>query len=210
MTLDDGVVVRYGALCVATGASPRCPLPETCDGDGVDVHEVRDVESAEALARRVSESARASSSSSTRRIALAGNGGIALELVDALCGRGMALDGLESCELVWLVKHASVGDAFFDVDVADFLARALELRRRRDDGRRQGGDDRLVRARAVVVVDVFRAAARHVGLGAVRPQAVLGTQARAFGMSARVARAAAVDGGALTPKRDGNHLAERF
>ena len=134
VTLDDGVVVRYGALCVATGASPRCPLPETCDGDGVDVHEVRDVESAEALARRVSESARASSSSSTRRIALAGNGGIALELVDALCGRGMALDGLESCELVWLVKHASVGDAFFDVDVADFLARALELRRRRDDG----------------------------------------------------------------------------
>ena len=134
VTLDDGVVVRYGALCIATGARPRCPLPETCDGDGVDVHEVRDVESAEALARRVSESARASSSSSARRIALAGNGGIALELVDALCGRGMALDGLESCELVWLVKHASVGDAFFDVDVADFLARALELRRRRDDG----------------------------------------------------------------------------
>ena len=136
VTLDDGRVVRYGALCVATGASPRCPLPETCDGRGVDVYAARDVESAEALARRVRASARASASTCSRRIALVGNGGIALELVDALCGRGLAVEGLESCELVWLVKHAAVGDAFFDVDVADFLARALELRRREG-----GGDD---------------------------------------------------------------------
>jgi len=108
VTLDDGRVVRYGALCVATGATPRCPLPETCDGRGVDVYAARDVESAEALARRVRASARAASTSSTstcaRRIALVGNGGIALELVDALCGRGLAVEGLESCELVWLVK----------------------------------------------------------------------------------------------------------
>ena len=90
------------------------------------------------------------SSSSTRRIALAGNGGIALELVDALCGRGMALDGLESCELVWLVKHAPVGDA--PTSTLRFLARALELRRRRDDGDvREEMIDWL--RRAVVVVD---------------------------------------------------------
>lgn len=147
VTLDDGRVVRYGALCVATGATPRCPLPETCDGRGVDVYAARDVESAEALARRVRASARAASTSTcARRIALVGNGGIALELVDALCGRGLAVEGLESCELVWLVKHAAVGDAFFDVDVADFLARALELRRRRGDD----DDENTTRARGGV------------------------------------------------------------
>ena len=143
LTLDDGARVRYGALCVATGATPRCPLPEASDG-AVDAHEVRDVESADALARRLSSmtaTASADSDSKTKRIAIAGNGGIALELVDALCVRGLRARGLEACELVWLVKHGEVGDAFFDVDAADFLLRALDARRRDGEAKDDDGAD---------------------------------------------------------------------
>jgi len=141
LTLEGGIEVGYDTLCVATGAMPRCPLPEASDGS-VDVFEVRDVESVDALARRL-ESALAR----TKRIALVGNGGIALELVDALCGRGIALDGIEACELVWVVKHDGVGDAFFDVDAADFFTRVLETRAKggfvtaRDDERDWSVDD---------------------------------------------------------------------
>lgn len=141
LTLEGGIEVGYDTLCVATGAVPRCPLPEASDGS-VDVFEVRDVESVDALARRL-ESALAR----TKRIALVGNGGIALELVDALCGRGIAMDGIEACELVWVVKHDGVGDAFFDVDAADFFTRVLETRAKggfvtaRDDERDWSVDD---------------------------------------------------------------------
>ena len=74
-------------------------------------------------------------------MAIAGNGGIALELVDALCGRGARARGLEACELVWLVKHGEVGDAFFDVDAADFLLRAFEARRRDGEANDDDGAD---------------------------------------------------------------------
>lgn len=47
----------------------------------------------------------------------AGNGGIALELVGALRG---VLD------VVWVLKHGHVGDAFFDTDAAAFLLKQLE------------------------------------------------------------------------------------
>ena len=143
LTLRDGRRVRYGALCVATGASARCPMPEAADG-AADVHEVRDVESADALARRLRTLAATTGRGEggrARRVAIAGNGGIALELVDALCGRGARARGLEACELVWLVKHGEVGDAFFDVDAADFLLRAFEARRRDGEANDDDGAD---------------------------------------------------------------------
>ena len=44
-----------------------------------------------------------------------GNGGIALEIVHALKG----------VEILWVVKHSHIGDAFFDVDAAQFLLEEL-------------------------------------------------------------------------------------
>ena len=119
--------ISYGTLVIATGAVPRWPMPVDVCEDAVDVRCVRDVEDVEALARTVV--ATATRAGGARRVALAGNGGIALELVDALCGTGLDVPGLEECELTWLVRHGEVGDAFFDVDAAEFLSRALEARR---------------------------------------------------------------------------------
>lgn len=50
-----------------------------------------------------------------KRVAIVGNGGIALEIVHALKG----------VEIIWVVKHTHIGDAFFDVDAAQFLLEEL-------------------------------------------------------------------------------------
>ena len=42
---------------------------------------------------------------------------------------------------MWLVKHGEVGDAFFDVDAADFLLRALDARRRDGEANDDDGAD---------------------------------------------------------------------
>lgn len=125
---------------------------------------VRDTDSVDALRRRLA---------TARRVLLVGNGGIAMELVGALCGgglregaRGGSTAGGEGCEgkysggggggvcrdgeeedvdrgasgsgdgddsspssgpeLVWAVRHPTVGDAFFDRDAAGFLLGLLE------------------------------------------------------------------------------------
>lgn len=87
--------------------------------------------------------------SGCRRVVVVGNGGIALELVGCLSqlaaasgssstqggstvpdtglqGSGAADDsagGGGGLEVVWAMRHGHVGDAFFDVDAADFLLR---------------------------------------------------------------------------------------
>lgn len=63
-----------------------------------------------------------------RRVAVVGNGGIALEL--------MAL--LRGIEVVWAVKHEHIGDAFFDRDAAEFLLEELQAQHAQ-----QGGAKRL-------------------------------------------------------------------
>ena len=129
LTLDTGACVRYGALCVATGARPRRAVPES-----VDALEVRDVESVDALARRVTRA-------NATTVVLVGNGAIALEIVDALCGVGVASTrAMEACELVWVMKHDALGDAMFDADAADFFGRILRARRRMKAARRATED----------------------------------------------------------------------
>ena len=124
--------VGYGTLVIASGGVPRSPTPAVADPRAVDVRFVRDVESVESVARALGDAARGA-----KRVAVVGNGGVALELVDALCGRGVETGEASSDassdddlgELVWLVRHDAIGDAFFDVDAGGFLARALERRR---------------------------------------------------------------------------------
>jgi pyridine nucleotide-disulfide oxidoreductase domain-containing protein 1 len=57
-----------------------------------------------------------------KRVVIVGNGGIALEIVHAL----------KRVEIIWVVKHGHIGDAFFDVDAAQFLLE--ELYREQDIG----------------------------------------------------------------------------
>ena len=129
LTLDTGACVRYGALCVATGARPRRAVPAS-----VDALEVRDVESVDALARRVTNA-------NATAVVLVGNGAIALEIVDALCGVGVeSTRAMEACELVWVMKHDALGDAMFDADAADFFGRILHARRRMKAARRAKKD----------------------------------------------------------------------
>ena len=138
LTLDTGGCVRYGALCVATGARPRRAVPAS-----VDALEVRDVESVDALARRVTNA-------NATAVVLVGNGAIALEIVDALCGVGVASTrAMEACELVWVMKHDALGDAMFDADAADFFGQILHARRRMKAAARRVTEDWAVYPKVV-------------------------------------------------------------
>lgn len=128
--LSDGRQVPYDKLAVCSGARPRPAA------DSPHVHMLRDVESVQQLAARLSKAF---------RVMVVGNGGIALELVSALRG----------VQVVWSLKHGHIGDAFFDLDAAAFLltemaqhqerldressAAALEGQLGPDDGRGSGG-----------------------------------------------------------------------
>ncbi|KAI8475905.1 MAG: hypothetical protein J3K34DRAFT_390491 [Monoraphidium minutum] len=105
--LRDGAgeeVLRYDALCICAGARPKV----------VARHErvvtLRDTESVQEFARRLVGS---------RRVAVVGNGGIALELIGAVRG----------VELVWVMRHGHVGDTFFESEAAEFLLADMAARR---------------------------------------------------------------------------------
>eukprot|EP01026_Neomeris_dumetosa_P019331 TRINITY_DN17796_c0_g2_i5.p1 TRINITY_DN17796_c0_g2~~TRINITY_DN17796_c0_g2_i5.p1 ORF type:complete len:506 (+),score=83.99 TRINITY_DN17796_c0_g2_i5:87-1604(+) len=96
VVLQDGSSVAYDKLCLATGARPKLL------SDNENVMTVRDTESVEMLAQRLQ---------GTKRAIVVGNGGIALEVLPAMT----------NCEVIWVLKHRHIGDAFFDVDAAQFL-----------------------------------------------------------------------------------------
>lgn len=54
-----------------------------------------------------------------RRVMVVGNGGIALELIGSLT----------DVDVTWVLKHGHIGDAFFDVDAAEFLLQQLQHQR---------------------------------------------------------------------------------
>jgi hypothetical protein len=70
---------------------------------------LRDTQSALELSERLK---------GARRIAIVGNGGIALELVHEI----------RTCEIVWTVRDSHIGNSFFDNDAAAFLAPSLSSR----------------------------------------------------------------------------------
>ena len=96
VVLNSGEVLSYGKLALCTGASPK-------------VHDnspflltVRDTDSAQTLNKALSKA---------RKVIVAGNGAIALELVTKI----------RNVDLTWIVKHEHVGDSLLDCDVAQFL-----------------------------------------------------------------------------------------
>lgn len=169
--------LAYDQLCVCAGAAPRSVFlgnARSTDGEKNEKNEktrsdplplekrrependaaretlaasitivVRDAESVDALRERTRRA---------RRVLLVGNGGIAMELADALCRDDVARERSaakenESAakedrpllkpsrtetavandrELVWAARHAAIGDAFFDRDAAAFLADVAE------------------------------------------------------------------------------------
>ena len=119
LELGSGRIVEYGKVSLCTGASPRVHLV-----DSSRVLTVRDTDSAERLSEALARA-------STRRVVVAGNGAIALEVVNKLRG----------VEIVWVVKHAHVGDSLLDVDVSLHLLDQFE---RQNKGKvvvtRRGGD----------------------------------------------------------------------
>lgn len=193
----------YDQLCVCTGAAPRpaidllhqgTPVTHSLKGkqkvlthgtSGVEGEEGSDssaaLRSSDAFAKEVMVTVRDIDSvdllraklASARRVLLVGNGGIAMEIVGALCGgtregmhrRHAPGDGRGSGderagagattappELVWAVRHATIGDAFFDRDAASFLLGLLMQEASspseappKEEVLGKGGDDRVRR-----------------------------------------------------------------
>jgi hypothetical protein len=76
---------------------------------------VRDTDSVAGVASQLGALKRRSESERDPKIMVVGNGGIALDLV-------ASLRGVDVC---WVVRHESIGDAFFDAEVGVFLLEEL-------------------------------------------------------------------------------------
>ena len=94
----------YERAILAPGATPRRLSPHPA------VMVLRDADTVASLAATLA---------GARCVVVAGNGGIALGLAHALASGGRPHAPLR---VVWAAKHGHVGDAFFDVDAAAFLA----------------------------------------------------------------------------------------
>ncbi|XP_033888769.2 pyridine nucleotide-disulfide oxidoreductase domain-containing protein 1 isoform X1 [Acipenser ruthenus] len=99
---EDGRRYVYEKLCICAGARPKL-----ITHGNPHVLGIRDTDSAQVFQKRLS---------SARRIAVVGNGGIALELVYEI----------EGCEVIWAVKDKAMGNTFFDAGAAHFLVPQLE------------------------------------------------------------------------------------
>ena len=89
-TTTDGTSLNYDKLCVCSGAVPRSIIP-----NHPNVIRLRDMESVDDLLKRLS-------SASARRVAVVGNGGIALELMHVVSVVSLILSVYEStsCECI--------------------------------------------------------------------------------------------------------------
>ncbi|CAL5219619.1 g1491 [Coccomyxa viridis] len=107
--LQDGSCCSYDKLCICTGAVPKAIA------DSPHVLVLRDRDTVDSLAQSLQHA---------RRVAVVGNGGIAMELVFNLRGT----------EVVWIARRRHIGDAFFDADAAQFLREQLQASREKQDG----------------------------------------------------------------------------
>ena len=110
------VEVGYDRLCLCTGALPSPLLLPLHSTSGVSVPHprllvLRDLETVQTLGQKLS---------CARRVVVVGNGGIALELIHAL--RDITMN------LVWVVREAYIGHAFFDATASAFIMPALANR----------------------------------------------------------------------------------
>lgn len=93
----SGGTVQYSKLCLCTGARPRLAV------QSAGVIGIRDTSSVEAVTAAIEAGA--------KRIVVVGNGGIAMEVANAVAGP----------EVVWAVREDHCGNAFFDARAAAFL-----------------------------------------------------------------------------------------
>ncbi|KAM9169780.1 pyridine nucleotide-disulfide oxidoreductase domain-containing protein 1 [Pangshura tecta] len=94
---EDGKQCIYEKLCLCAGAKPKLISEENPYVLGI-----RDTDSAQAFQNHLAKA---------KRIAVVGNGGIALELVYEI----------EGCEVLWAIKDKAIGNTFFDAGAAEFL-----------------------------------------------------------------------------------------
>jgi len=100
LRLYSGASLPYTYICVCTGARPKLVAQHPL------VLGIRDLESVQELSRRLQDA---------RRVALVGNGGIALELAHSL----------RSCTVDWLIKDGYIGNTFFDASSSRFVMDAI-------------------------------------------------------------------------------------
>ena len=96
VVLSDQSRLRYGKLCLCTGASPRVIWNHD------NIITIRDTQSVENMSSLLQ---------SAEKVVLLGNGGIALELAHEL----------DYCETSWVVRDPYIGSPFFDATASDFL-----------------------------------------------------------------------------------------
>ncbi|CAM9410309.1 unnamed protein product, partial [Laminaria digitata] len=101
--LASGGSIAFDRCCLATGASPSLSYTHPR------VIGIRDNESVANLSKQLADA---------RRVLIVGNGGIALELVQALTSA-------QACQIVWAVRDAYVGNTFFDPNASAFLLPSL-------------------------------------------------------------------------------------
>ncbi|XP_069484528.1 pyridine nucleotide-disulfide oxidoreductase domain-containing protein 1 isoform X2 [Ambystoma mexicanum] len=99
---EDGKQYTYEKLCLCAGAKPKLIM----EGNPY-VLGIRDTDSAQDFQKHLKDA---------RRIAIVGNGGIALELVYEI----------EGCEVIWAIKDKAIGNTFFDPGAAQFLIPQLK------------------------------------------------------------------------------------
>eukprot|EP00126_Sphaerothecum_destruens_P010556 Sdes_comp20773_c0_seq1m16805 len=101
---SQGCVYYFEKLCICTGALPRRNVEgSSCAEIRSRILCLRDATSALQIQTQLKAS---------QRVALIGNGGIALELADCL----------KNCRVFWLFKDQFIGKGYFDEDVVSFFS----------------------------------------------------------------------------------------
>lgn len=124
IVLESGAQLRYGRLCVCSGARPAL-VHTGCSR----VLGVRDAMSIKRLGKRLV---------SARRVVVVGNGGIALELVHAIhkaqSKQAFKASSLGDLEVAWVIRDRHLGHAFLDRTAGAFLLPFLFPERDPDGG----------------------------------------------------------------------------
>ena len=133
------MTVPYSKLCVCTGSSPKRVLESDDVVTVRDTDSVVEVASMLAKARQRYRQRRSGSQDMNPKLLVVGNGGIALDIVA----------GVRGVDVCWVVKHESIGDAFFDGECGAFLEEELVGMRQnsRDVPSHAEGSDKVVAPR---------------------------------------------------------------
>lgn len=111
--LRSGATLEYGMLCIATGATPIIPTELAAASD--QLHVLRDTSSFYRLQRSLR---------TARDVVVVGNGGVALEAVNAL----------QNVNITWIHRDSHEGAAFFDArSIGAILANSRGIKGKSDE-----------------------------------------------------------------------------